>query len=220
MSPKVNALPITWADPSLYIGIEFAEGHCGLPVLRLFVRFLLFAVHGLIITTIGMLFRMAQTKEPVRVLTLVKDIVPEFLDTINYAICQTANEYLGEETPKFFGKVGEYHLEEALKRGFIKLDPSDKPLNNLITIAKYLESTGYMEKIRVDRLGESEAIVEMFGVAVTKSSADLLKAGKHPSHYMTNIMLAALRKLGIQAELRDVEYDEKQRHFKEHWKIL
>ena len=149
-----------------------------------------------------------------------KDITPEFLDTINYAVCQAANEYLGEKTAAFFRKVGEYHLEEALKRGFIEFDGVEKPLNNLIKIAKYLESTGYMEKIRIDTVSESEAIVEMFGVSVTKSSADLLKAGKHPSHYMTNIMIAALQKLGIGAELRDVDYDEKERHFKEHWRIL
>lgn len=147
-------------------------------------------------------------------------ILPDFLDTINYAICQAANEYLGKETPKFFEKVGEYHLDEATRRGLVKLDAKDKPMNNLIAIAKYLESTGYMEKILIDRLNEKEAIVEMFGVSVTKSSADLLKVGKHPSHYMTNIMLAALRRLGIKAELRDVNYDEKERHFKEHWTIL
>jgi hypothetical protein len=107
-----------------------------------------------------------------------------------------------------------------VKRGFVKLDPSEKPLSNLIGIAKYLESTGYMEKILIKKLGEGEAVVEMFGVSVTKSSADLLKAGMHPSHYMTNIMLAALRRLGIHAELREVDYNEKQNSFKEHWKIL
>ena len=157
---------------------------------------------------------------PALIVTLGKQLIPEFFDTINYAICQTVNEYLGNQSPRFFAKVGQYHLEEALKRGYIKLDPAEKPLNNLIRIAKYLESTGYMEKIVIDKLSEKEAIVEMFGVSVTSSSADLLKAGKHPSHYMTNIMLAALQKLGIRAELRDVSYDEKERHFKEHWKIL
>jgi len=162
---------------------------------------------------------MAHDEELLRLDVVTKGIVPQFLDTINYAICRTVNEYLGEEAPEFFKRVGEYHLDEALKRGLIKLDRAEKPLDNLIGIAKYLESTGYMERILIDRLSESEAIVEMFGVSVTESSANLLKVGNHPSHYMTNIMLAALRKLGINAELRDVEYDEKQRHFKEHWKI-
>jgi len=60
----------------------------------------------------------------------------------------------------------------------------------------------------------------MHGVSVTESSVRLLKEGNHPSHFMTNIMLAALGRLGIQAELKDVSFDEKARKFKEHWKIL
>jgi len=154
------------------------------------------------------------------VLVLAGAVSAEFLDTINYAICRVVNDYLGEEASKFFVKVGEYNLEEALRRGLIKLDPNLGPLDNLIAVAKYLESAGYMEKISIVKLSESEAIVEMFGVSVTKSSVDLLKAGRHPSHYMTNIMLATLKKLGIQAELRDVDFNEQDRHFKEHWKIL
>ena len=151
---------------------------------------------------------------------MVSEIKPEFFDTINYAICQAVNEYLGERAPTFFASVGEYHLQEALRRGFIKLDTNEKPLENLINIAKYLESTGYMERILITKLSEDEAIVEMHGVSVTSSSVNLLKAGKHPSHYMTNIMLAALRRIGIKAELRDVDFDEKDRRFKEHWTIL
>jgi hypothetical protein len=151
---------------------------------------------------------------------LVSAIKPEFFDTINYAICQAVNEYLGEQAPKFFARVGEYHLQEAVTRGFIKLDTNEKPLENLINIAKYLEATGYMERIIITKLSETEAIVEMHGVSVTSSSANLLKAGKHPSHYMTNIMLAALRRIGIKAELRDVDFDEKGRRFREHWTIL
>lgn len=151
---------------------------------------------------------------------MTRAISVEFLDTINYALCRAVNEHLGEEASRFFVKVGEYHLEEALRCGLIKLDPDAGPLDNLIGVAKYLESAGYMEKISIVKLSESEAIVEMFGVSVTKSSMDLLKAGKHPSHYMTNVMLATLKKLGIEAELRDVDFNEQERHFKEHWKIL
>jgi len=33
-------------------------------------------------------------------------------------------------------------------------------------------------------------------------------------------MLAALSRLGIQAKLTDVAFDEEARKFKEHWKIL
>jgi len=149
-----------------------------------------------------------------------KYINPEFLDVINYAICQAVNEFLNGKAADFFRRVGEYHLDEALKRGLVKIEPDDKPLNTLIKIARYLESVGYMEKIIINKLSETEAIVEMHGVSVTDSSVKLLRANKQPSHYMTNIMLATLRKLGIEAELKDVEFDQEKRKFKEQWKIL
>lgn len=147
-------------------------------------------------------------------------IKPEFFDTINYSICQAVNEYLREKATDFFQKVGEYHLDEALKRGLLKIEPHDKPLDVLIKIAKYLESTGYMEKISINKLSEKEAIVEMYGVSVTESSVKLLREGKQPSHYMTNIMFVALRRLGVQADLKDMEYNEKEARFKEYWRIL
>jgi len=149
-----------------------------------------------------------------------KDVKPEFLDIINYAVCQAVNEYLNEKATDFFRRVGEYHLDEAVERGFLRIEHGEKPLDSLIKIARYLESTGYMERIVINRLSEDEALVEMFGVSVTKSSVQLLKAGKQPSHYMTNIMLSALKRIGIQAELEDVAFDEKECHFKEHWKII
>jgi len=147
-------------------------------------------------------------------------IKPEFLDVINYSICLAVNEYLDEGTTVFFKKVGEYHLDEAMRRGLVRIERNHKPLDNLIEIARYLESTGYMERIVIERLSEDEALVEMHGVSVTASSVRLLKDGKHPSHFMTNIMLAALGRLGIQAKLTDVAFDEEARKFKEHWKIL
>ncbi len=145
---------------------------------------------------------------------------PEFLDAINYSICRAVNEHFGEKSAGFFREVGEYHLEEASRRGFVKIDHNRKPLDNLIEVAKYLEFTGYMDKIIIDRLSEDEALVEMHGVSVTASSVKLLKEHKHPSHFMTNIMLATLDKLGIRAELEDTDFDEKACRFKEHWKIL
>lgn len=59
----------------------------------------------------------------------------------------------------------------------------------------------------------------MYGVSVPKSSSKMLREGKQPSHFMTNLMLAALKKLDIRAELKDVKFDEEKRHFKEYWKI-
>lgn len=147
-------------------------------------------------------------------------VKPEFLDTVNYAICEAVNEYVDGKATEFFRRVGEYHLEEALRRGLVKIESSDKPLDALIKIARYLESYGYMEQIRINRIDEKEAIVEMLGVSVTDSSAQLLSEKKQPSHYMTNVMFAALKKLGVQAELRDMEFDRGEKHFKEYWKII
>ena len=147
-------------------------------------------------------------------------IKPEFLDIINYAICEAVNEYLGGKAIEFFRKVGEYHLDEALKRRIIKIQLDDSPLDTLIKIARYLESAGYMEKILINKVSENEAFVEMYGVSVTRSSVKMLREAKQPSHYMTNIMLAALKKLGVRAELKDVQFDEEKCQFKERWKIL
>jgi hypothetical protein len=147
-------------------------------------------------------------------------IKPVFFDTINYSLCRAANEYLGEKAAEFFRRIGEYHLEEALKRGLIQLNADDSPLEVLIRIAEYLEASGYMQKITVDRLSEQDAVVEMNGVTVAKSSAQLLKEGNKPSHFMTNIMFAALKRFAIQAELKDMEYDEREARFKEYWKVL
>jgi hypothetical protein len=149
-----------------------------------------------------------------------KCIKPEFLDIINVSICQAVDDYLDGKAAEFFNKVGEYHLDEVLNRGLVQVEANDKPLDTLIKIAKYLESAGYMERILINKLSEREALVEMYGVSVTKSSVKMLRQGKQPSHYMTNIMVAALKKFGIEAELEDVSFDEEKCHFKEHWKVL
>jgi hypothetical protein len=147
-------------------------------------------------------------------------VKPEFLDIINYAVCEAVNEYVDGKAIEFFRTVGEYHLAEALRRGVVRIESTDKPLDALIKIAKYLESFGYMEQIRINRIDDKEAIVEMLGVSVTDSSATLLGEKKQPSHYMTNVMFAALKKFGVKAELKDMEYDQKEKHFKEYWKII
>jgi hypothetical protein len=151
---------------------------------------------------------------------MAKTIDTEFLDIINAAICQTVDDYVGERAQEFFRRVGDYHLEEAIAKGRIDLSKDRDPLENLIQIARYLESVGYMKEIKINKLSKDEAKVEMFGVSVTGSSVKMLKAGKEPSHYMTNVMMAALERLGIRAELEDVSFDEEENHFKEHWKVI
>jgi hypothetical protein len=144
----------------------------------------------------------------------------DLLDILNLAICYASNEYMKDKTAEFFRKVGEYHLEEAIKRGYVKIESQDKPLDVLENIARYLESTGYMQQIIIQRFGDYEAVVEMKGVAVTRSSNEILTKGKQPSHFMTNIMLAALKRIGVEAELEEVEFDSTGNTFKEHWRVL
>ncbi len=149
----------------------------------------------------------------------MKPVKPEFLDIVNYAICSAVNEFLGAEgARRLFRRVGEYHLEEAMRRGLISLE-GKKPLDALLDIARYLEEMGYMGRIEVERLSDDEAIVTMRGVSVTESSVKLLEQGKEPSHFMTNLMFAALRRMGIEAELRDLEARPEENMFREHWII-
>ena len=144
----------------------------------------------------------------------------EFFDVVNYAICSAVHEYMGDRSPEFFRAVGELHLEEALKRGLVNFQAEDTPLERLIKVARYLEACGYMGEIVIERLSDTEAIVEMHGVSVAGSSAQLVQEGRVPSHYMTNMMFAALKRLSIRADLQDMEFDAKAARFKEYWKIL
>jgi len=144
----------------------------------------------------------------------------DLLDILNLAICYASNEHMKDKTAEFFRKVGEYHLEEAIKRGYVKIESQDKPLDVLENIARYLESTGYMQQTIIQRFGDYEAVVEMKGVAVTRSSNEILTKGKQPSHFMTNIMPAALKRIGVEAELEEVEFDSTGNTFKEHWRVL
>ena len=59
----------------------------------------------------------------------MNNLRPELLDIINFAICEAVNEYLGERSGEFFRRVGEYHLDEAMRRDLIKIDPHEKPLD-------------------------------------------------------------------------------------------
>ena len=144
----------------------------------------------------------------------------EFFDAVNYAICRAVNRHLEEQATEFFRTVGEFHLQEALRQGLLCFQSEDSPLDRLCKVARYLEACGYMERIVIEKLSATEAIVEMHGVTVSASSAALLREGRQPSHYMTNLMFAVLREQSIQAELQDMEYDAEAARFKEHWRIL
>jgi hypothetical protein len=52
-----------------------------------------------------------------------------------------------------------------------------------------------------------------------RSSARMIREHKQPSHFMTNVMLAALRRIGIDATVEDTEIAEENGYVEEHWKL-
>lgn len=143
-------------------------------------------------------------------------IDPTFLDLINYGICYVLNERYGrEECEGIFREVGRICYRKMKEKGLIR--SRDDPAETLIEIARFLEKMGYMERILINRISENELELDMFGVSVLDSSVELVRSGKSPSHYMTNIMFAALEDYGIDAELIDLGFDTERNHVKERW---
>jgi len=125
---------------------------------------------------------------------------------VNYGICYVLNERFGKkECEDIFREVGKICYGRVKERGLIR--PKEDPMETLIEIAKFLERTGYMEKILINRVSENELELDMFGVSVLNSSVELVESGRSPSHHMTNIMFAALEDYGISAELVDLGFD-------------
>jgi hypothetical protein len=73
-----------------------------------------------------------------------------------------------------------------------------------------------MERIEIKETDEGLQL-DMYGVSVLRSSDTLVRSGMAPSHIMTNIMFAALREAGIEAELRELEIDVDKGHVREMW---
>ncbi len=87
--------------------------------------------------------------------------------------------------------------------------PSSDPYEVLRTVGKFLEDMGYMSKIRLTKVEENEVIIEMFGVSVIKSSIRLVEGGDSPSHFMTNLMFAALKEMsGVRADIYDLTLEQ------------
>lgn len=133
----------------------------------------------------------------------VKMIKPEFLDFTNYNICKAYSEKFGkEEAEKFFRRVGEIGFSEL--RNLVDFS-STEPYEVLKIVASFLEDMGYMTKINLTNVEENEVIIEMYGVSVNNSSIRLTNEGKSPSHFMTNLMFAALNELSnVEAEIQDL----------------
>ncbi len=141
---------------------------------------------------------------------------PVFLDLINYGICRVLNERLGKEaTEEIFREVGRVCYRRARERGLI--ERREDPLDTLVEVARFLERAGYMERIEVTKVSENELVLDMYGVSVLESSIELVESGMAPSHYMTNLMFAALEEHGIAAELIDLGFDREGNHVREKW---
>jgi len=150
----------------------------------------------------------------VEVISLPVD--PEFFDMLNYSICRAVNEALGKDgAESIFRKVGEINYGILKAKGEIK--PSEDPLDTLEQIARYLERVGYMEKIEIKRVSDRELLLKMHGVSVLDSSVKLVDSGMAPSHYMTNLMFAALKEYGVEAELIDLGFDVEKNVVQEKW---
>jgi len=149
----------------------------------------------------------------------MKMVRPEFIDFMNYSICKAYSELHGKDAAmNFFRRVGEIGFQELRKTsGF----PSSSPHDVLRTVAEFLERMGYMSKIRLTKVEEDEVIIEMFGVSVTKSSIRLTEEGASPSHFMTNLMFAALEEVsGVRADIYDLTLEqpsEETGYAKEKW---
>lgn len=137
----------------------------------------------------------------------IKPIKPEFLDFVNYNICKAYSETYGKEAAEaFFRKVGRIGFQELRRR--IEF-PSREPYEVLRRVASFLEEMGYLAKIYLTKVEEDEVIIEMFGVSVVNSSMRLVREGASPSHFMTNLMFAALEEIcGLRADIIDLTLEQ------------
>ena len=137
----------------------------------------------------------------------VRMVRPKFLDFVNYNICKAYSEMHGKDAAVgFFRRVGEIGFQEL--RGMVDF-PSSDPYDVLRTMGEFLEGMGYMSKIQLTKVEEDEVIIEMFGVSVIKSSIRLVEGGASPSHFMTNLMFAALKELsGVRADIYDLTLEQ------------
>jgi len=144
---------------------------------------------------------------------------PRFFDLVNYGVCRAISEVLGRSAATaIFRQAGELVYAE-LKRQGVFTEEAQQPLDRLIQIVEYLKRSGYMGEIQIERLSDREMIVDMYQITVLNSSMRLVEEGFAPSHYMTNLMFAALKEQGLQAELVELEFDPEANHVREKWSI-
>jgi len=149
----------------------------------------------------------------------IKKIEPGFLDIVNYGVCSTLSRLYGIEAAKeVFRLAGETNFQEMKRK--VRID-SSTPVATLRSIASYLERSGYMSKINLTKVSEGEVIIDMYGVSVAESSKRLVDEKMEPSHYMTNMMFAALKEFHhVEAEITHLNIEiprEEIDHVRERW---
>jgi hypothetical protein len=137
---------------------------------------------------------------------------PSFFDFVNLALCTAINRICGKERAEEIFKEAEEVMFSLIRSNVV----GENPITTLKNIARYLERSGYMERIEIKETDEGLQL-DMYGVSVLRSSDKLVRSGMAPSHIMTNIMFAALREAGIEAELRELEIDVDKGHVREMW---
>lgn len=144
-------------------------------------------------------------------------VTVDFFDFINYNVCRAVSEHVGrEEAEKIYQRAGEIGYAELKKRGLIKTDGVG-PVNVLIQIVRFLEGSGYMGRIEANRVSDTEMVVDMYQVSVLDSSTRLRDENYAPSHFMTNLMFAALKDFDMSAELDELVLEGDVDHVRERW---
>lgn len=146
-------------------------------------------------------------------------VTVDFFDFVNYNVCRAVSEHVGtEQAVKIFERAGEIGYARLKERGLIKTEGVG-PVDVLIQIVKFLESSGYMGRIEVNRVSDTEMVVDMYQVSVLDSSIQLTDEGYAPSHFMTNLMFAALKDYGMRAELEELVFEDEVDHVQERWSL-
>jgi uncharacterized protein YcsI (UPF0317 family) len=146
-------------------------------------------------------------------------VSPDFFDFVNYNFCRAISEHVGrEQAVKVFERAGEIGYTTLKGQGAIRTD-GQSPLDVLVQIVRFLEENGYMGRIELNRISETEMQVDMYGISVMDSSTRLTDQGYAPSHIMTNLMFAALKEFGMSVELTELEFEPEADHVREHWKL-
>lgn len=149
-----------------------------------------------------------------------ESVTKDFFDFVNYNVCRAVSETLGKEQAEgVYRRAGEIGYSILKERGIVKTEGLT-PVEVLTQIVEFLEASGYMRRIEVNHISDVEMEVDMYGVSVLASSMKLTGEGYAPSHFMTNLMFAALRDLGFTGNLDELTFEGEIDQVREHWQLV